>query len=121
MNETPDPRTAFDRAIEKHRTHYADLRQVALTLVYLRTKLEAEHPESEELAELAAEADRAKEALALAGREIHALERERLRAIAALSTIQVAALSDAASGLEDARDQIERIASEIELDRELAR
>ena len=44
MSDT-DPREVYDRALESHRVHYRDLRKIAATLVYLRIKLEAEHPE----------------------------------------------------------------------------
>ena len=118
MKSTEDPRAVYDRAIESHRAHYRDLRQIAVTLVYLRTKLEAEHPEQRtELQRIADEAERAKEALAHVGHEIRALERERLRAIAALSTARVGASPVDVDGLADARDQIERIAAEIEIER----
>jgi len=90
--------------IDSHRARYNDLRQIAATLVYLRIKLEAEHPEQrDEGRRIADEAERAKRMLAHAGRELRGLERERLRAIAAAST-----------------ERIERIAGAVQVERELS-
>jgi len=120
MSKTEDPRAVYDRAIERHRAHYAKLRQVAATLVYLRTKLAAEHPERRrEIAGIREEAERAKQAMIDAGRDLRTLERERLQAIAALSTVRAVMARDEIAELADARDEIDRIAGEIEVERAL--
>jgi hypothetical protein len=122
MADTEDPRAVYDRALNAHRARYRELRQIAATLVYLRIKLENEHPDrTDELSSIADEAERAKEALIAAGNEVRALERERLRAIAALSAARVIAPAADVHGLEEARERVERIAGENEIEYELRR
>ena len=90
--------------LEALRDHYDDLRQLAATLVYLRIKLAAEHPDdTAELARMCDEADRAKRALLATGQQLRAVERERLRDIAAASA-----------------ERIDAITAEHELDRDLS-
>lgn len=121
MADTEDPRAVYERALHAHRARYRELRQVAATLVYLRIKLENEHPDrTGELSSIAAEAERAKQALIAAGDEVRSLERERLRAIATLSAARIVAPAEV-EGLTDARERVERIAGANEIEYELMR